>query len=184
MNSPDFVISWRAPIIPSYALAGIPIGVCRDKFESAISRYLVGDHGSIYKFDGAPILRLEIYDKFSDRTYFHFYVHDDAVVNELKRGLPALTVMFRAGVVFAVKVYDFSFPGDLAEGLVYSGVLPGGCRLGSPVSSFLEFTSLEFDEAEEWFYADADYGGLEITGWGVPLEDEPDQTISAICVIP
>lgn len=184
MRHSDLFISWHASIIPSYALAGIPIGVCRNDFESVISRYLVGGRGSTYKFDGSPILRLEIYDRFSDRTYFHFYIYDDSVVNELKRGLPSLTVMFRGGVVFAVKVYDFSFPGDSAEALVYSGALPGGCRLGSPVSSVLEFTSLEFDEVDEWFYADAEYGGLEITGWGVSLEDEPDQTISAICVIP
>lgn len=56
--------------------------------------------------------------------------------------------------------------------------------MGSLVSDLLPFTSLEFDSAEEWFYTDQDYGGLEVTGWGVPLEDHPDQIVTALCVIP
>jgi hypothetical protein len=61
--------------------------------------------------------------------------------------------------------------------------LPEGIGLGGLVSDLLSFTALEFDEAEEWFYTDEDYGGLEVTGWGVFLEDHPNQVITALCVI-
>ena len=60
--------------------------------------------------------------------------------------------------MYAVKVYDFSFPGEPAHRFVYKGLLSGGIGLGSLVSDILPFTSLEFDEAEEWFYTGRDYG--------------------------
>ncbi|EPN29783.1 hypothetical protein A244_39803, partial [Pseudomonas syringae pv. actinidiae ICMP 18807] len=56
--------------------------------------------------------------------------------------------------------------------------------LGSLVSELLPYTRLELDETEEFFYTDDNYGAVEITGLGVPLEDIPDQHITAICIIP
>lgn len=59
--------------------------------------------------------------------------------------------------------------------------MPAGIGLGSLVSDLLPFTSLEFDSAEEWFYTDQSYGGLE--GRQFLLEDHPDQVVTALCVI-
>lgn len=67
----------------------------------------------------------------------------------------------------------------------YQGKLPEGIGLGDYVKDILPYTALEFDSAEEWFFADSSYGGLEVTGLGadIDLNDEPDQKISALCVI-
>lgn len=137
-----------------------------------------------YRFEGAPDLCLSGYglDERGNGGY-SFSIFDDEIVSELKKGVPALSVLIRSGRVYAVKVYDFSFPGEPAHRFVYKGLLSECIGLGSLVSDILPFTSLEFDEAEEWFYTGRDYGALEVTGWGVPLEEQPNQLITAICVI-
>lgn len=48
--------------------------------------------------------------------------------------------------MIALKVYDFSFSGDLASEFFYKGLLSGRIGLGSPLSDVLALTSLEFDE--------------------------------------
>jgi hypothetical protein len=179
-----FSVSWAAPIVPSISLAGIPLGVSAEDLGRVLLKYIVDANNQLYKFENAPSLRLKTHglDGLGNGGY-SFSLFDDAVINELLKGTPALSIMIREGKVHAIKVYDFSFSGDLAQELVYKGVLPAGIGLGSLVSDLLPFTSLDFDSAEEWFYTDQDYGGLEVTGWGVPLEDHPDQIITALCVI-
>ncbi|ROM33825.1 hypothetical protein BK648_23930 [Pseudomonas poae] len=146
--------------------------------------YLVDENSQIYKFENAPnlLLRTHSLDVYGNGGY-SFSLFDDAVINDLLKGTPALSIMIREGKVDAVKIYDFSFPGELSQEFVYKGVLPADIGLGSLVSDLLPFTTLDFDSAEEWFYTDQDYGGLEVTGWGTPLEDHPDQVITALCVI-
>ncbi len=90
----------------------------------------------------------------------------------------------RSDRVTFIKIYNFSFSGDTAQNHIYKGTLPGGIGLGSLVSELLPYTRLELDETEEFFYTDDNYGAVEITGLGVPLEDIPDQHITAICIIP
>ncbi|MDU9393745.1 hypothetical protein [Pseudomonas sp. zfem002] len=162
-TSGEFFIDWHAPIVPGVSLAGIPL----------------------YRFPGSPILQMHRhgFEQCGD-CGFSFSVFDDAVINDLLKGIPALSISIRDGRLYAVKVYNFSFPSDPAEQFIYKGCLPGGMVLGSPVSDILPLTSLEFDEAEEWFYTDPNYGVVEITGWGVPISDKPGQIITAICVIP
>lgn len=183
--SNDFSVSWVAPIVPSISLAGIPLGVNAEVLRGVLLKYLVDAASQMYKFENAPSLRLRTHglDELGNGGY-SFSLFDDAVINDLLKGTPALSIMIRGGEVYAIKVYDFSFSGEFAQELVYKGVLPAGIGLGSLVSDLLPFTSLEFDSAEEWFYTDQDYGGLEVTGWGVPLEDHPDQIVTALCVIP
>lgn len=65
----------------------------------------------------------------------------------------------------------------------YQGKLCGDIGLGDPVDDLLKYTELEFDNAEEWFYTDKEYGGLEVTGYGSDLNDEPGQMIMALTVI-
>ena len=65
----------------------------------------------------------------------------------------------------------------------YQGRLCGDIGLGDPVHDLLKYTELEFDNAEEWFYTDKEYGGLEVTGYGSDLNDEPGQMIMALTVI-
>ncbi len=50
------------------------------------------------------------------------------------------------------------------------------------MKDLLPYTRLQYDEAEECFYTDENYGGLEVTGYG-DLEDHPDQEIMALTVI-
>ncbi|QJI32815.1 hypothetical protein HKK55_26395 [Pseudomonas sp. ADAK18] len=161
------------------------MGVNAEVLGRVLLKYLVDAASQLYKFESAPSLRLRTHglDEFGNGGY-SFSLFDDAVINDLLKGTPALSIMIREGKVYAIKVYDFSFSGEFAQEFVYKGVLPAGIGLGSLVSDLLPFTSLEFDSAEEWFYTDQDYVGLEVTGWGVSLEDHPDQIITALCVIP
>jgi len=179
-----FSVSWAAPIVPSISLAGIPLGVNAEVLGRVLLKNLVDVASQLYKFENAPILRLRTHglDDFGNGGY-SFSLFDDAVINNLLKGTPALSIMLREGKVYAIKVYDFSFSGEFSRELIYKGVLPARIGLGSLVSDLLPFTSLEFDSTEEWFNTDEDYGGLEVTGWGVPLEDHPDQIITALCVI-
>lgn len=179
-----FSVVWDAPIIPGVSLAGIPLHASAVDLGSVLSRYLVDKSSLRYRFERGPDLCLRgcSLDESGNGSYV-FSLFDDHLVNDSKKGVPALSVLVRDGRVFALKVYDFSFPGDLASEFSYRGLLSGRIGLGGPVSDVLAFTSLEFDEAEEWFYAGHGYSGLEITGWGVPLEDHPHQLITAICVI-
>lgn len=185
MASDSFFIDWYAPVVPGVSLAGIPLGVGLTELEAALASYLVEKKNSIYRFIGSPDLQMHRYelDRCGD-CGLSFSIFDDALIDDLKKGIPAVSILIRAGRVCAIKAYDFSFSGDSAEKLVYKGFLPGGIRLGSPVSEILLLTKLEFDEAEEWFYTDPGYGVVELSGWGVPLSDEPGQLITAICVIP
>lgn len=184
-SSNDFSISWMAPIVPSKSLAGIPLDVNAEVLERVLLKYLVDPASLLYKFESAPDLRLRTYglDEHGNGGY-SFSLFDDAIINNVLKGTPALSIVVREGRVYAVKVYDFSFSGELAQEFVYKGVLPAGIGLGGLVSDLLPFTPLEFDESEEWFYASQNYNGLEITGWGVSLEERPDQIITAVCVIP
>ncbi|SHN31789.1 hypothetical protein SAMN05216593_1392 [Pseudomonas asturiensis] len=182
--SKEFSISWMAAILPSVSLAGIPLYVDADVLKCVLSGYLVDEKNSLYQFNDSPELRLKFHglDENGNGGY-SFVLSDASVINALKKFTPALSIMIKGGRVHAIKVYDFSFPGELAQNFIYKGVLPNGTGLGSLVSDLLPFTSLVFDSAEEWLYTDQNYGGLEVTGWGVPLEDHPDQVITALCVI-
>lgn len=80
-------------------------------------------------------------------------------------------------------IYALAMPWDVVARKSYRGLAVSSIGLGSLVSDFLGFTELHFDEAEEWFCSGGDYGVLEISSWGVPLEDEPEQVVTAICVV-
>jgi hypothetical protein len=180
----NFSVVWNASIIPGVSLAGIPLHTSAVDLDAVLSRYLTDKNFLRYRFEGAPDLCLSGYglDECGNGGY-SFSMADNEIVSELKKGVPALSILIRSGRVYAVKVYDFSFPGEPAHRFVYKGLLSECIGLGSLVSDILPLTSLEFDEAEEWFYTSCDYGALEITGWGVSLEEQPNQLITAICVI-
>lgn len=180
----SFSVVWDAPIIPGVSLAGIPLHASVVGLEAMLSRYLTDENSSRYSFEGSPDLRLSGYglDECGNGGY-SFSVFEDEVVGELRQGVPALSILIRNDRICAIKVYDFSFPCEPAHKFVYKGLLSGCIGLGSHVSDILPFTNLEFDEAEEWFYTGRDYGVIEVTGWGTPLEDQPNQLITAICVI-
>ncbi|WP_306092908.1 hypothetical protein [Pseudomonas sp. SCB32] len=149
IESNSLAISWCAPIVPSASLAGVPLNIEVDLLECLLLRYLVDRDGRVYRFDQGPDLRLVCgFDEHGNGGY-SFSIANDEIVHELKRGMPALSILVRDRRVFAIKVYDFSFPGELAEGFIYKGFLPGAIGLGSLVSDLLSFTTLEFDEAEE-----------------------------------
>ncbi|PKH17713.1 hypothetical protein [Pseudomonas fluorescens] len=180
----NFSVVWDAPVVPGVSLAGIPLHASAVALEAVLSRYLAYKNSLRYRFEGAPDLCLNRYDLDEcGNGGYSFSIFDDEIVSEFKKGTPALSILVRSGRVYAVKVYDFSFPGEPAHKFVYKGLLSECIGLGSHVSDILPFTSLEFDEAEEWFCTGRDYGALEITGWGAPLEEQPNQLITAICVI-
>lgn len=178
-----FKISWNAPVLPGASLAGIPLGISSDVLMGKFQEYIVGSN-DVYKFYSSPELRLTTQglDAFGNGSY-SFFLFDDAAVNKFLKNLPALYIMIRKWSVFAIKVYDFSFPGEASQALRYRGRLPSGHGLGDLVSEIKKFSNLEFDDAEEWFCASCEYDGLEVTGWGVPLEDRPDQVVTALCVL-
>ncbi|WP_367598747.1 hypothetical protein [Pseudomonas fulva] len=179
-----FKISWNAPVVPGASLAGIPLGVCSNVLMDRLNHYMVDYNNNVCKFHNSPELRLitQGLDAFGNGSY-SFFLFDDAVVNKLLKNFPALYIAIREWSVFAIKVYDFSFPGEAAQALRYRGELPSGHGLGDLVSELKKFADLEFDDAEEWFFGSCEYDGLEVTGWGVPLEDRPDQIITALCVL-
>ncbi|POD67864.1 hypothetical protein [Pseudomonas syringae group genomosp. 3] len=152
---------------------------------SVLDRYLIDEQNSLYQFEDSPILRLKTYNPDSNgESGYEFSLYDDTVIDRLLKGIPALSIVLRDEKVTFLKVDNFSFPGDSAEQFIYKGELPGGLVLGSNISKLLPLTDLDFDDALEWFYTDSKYGEIEIGEWGVPLEDEPDQIINSICIIP
>ncbi|AVI86043.1 MULTISPECIES: hypothetical protein [Pseudomonas syringae group] len=152
---------------------------------SVLDRYLIDEQNSLYQFEDSPILRLKTYNPDSNgESGYEFSLYDDTDIDRLLKGIPALSIVLRDEKVTFLKVDNFSFPGDSAEQFIYKGELPGGLVLGSNISKLLPLTDLDFDDALEWFYTDSKYGEIEIGGWGVPLEDEPDQIINSICIIP
>lgn len=181
----DYKISWDAPIIPCRSLAGIPLNACAGALEKILSSYLINTTDKLYRFKNGPTLRLHLYsmDDNGDGGY-QFRLSDEGIIHKNLKGTPALSIEVRNKKVFTLTAYNFSFPNDPASDFIYKGSLPGGVKLGSPVSDLLPLTQLEFDEGEEWFYTDRLYGEVEITGWCVPLEDKPNQIITAICVVP
>lgn len=170
--------------MPSISIAGIPLGARVEDIECALARYLVDESKRLYQFEKSPVLMLKTYgvdERGSGGCSFSLY--DDKDVNVLLKGTPALSLMFRESRVYAVKVYDFSFCGERARDFVYKGLFSEIIGLGNLVSDLLSLTCLYFDDVEEWFDIEKAHGGLEVTGWGVPLDEQPDQVITAFCVI-
>lgn len=189
----SIVISWTAPVIPSQSLAGIPLGMQVSAFEEALGKYALDDKEDLYRFSESPILRMvKNFDSSGDGGY-GFYVSDLELTNwRLYYDSPshagvesrALHVLTRGWEIYAVKVWLYE---SLADGdkpvNSYQGKLPEGIGLGSLVRELLPYTELEFDSAEEWFYTDKKYGGLEVTGCCSDLHDSPYQEITALTVI-
>jgi len=184
-------ISWRAPVLPSVSLAGIPLGINVSDLDCLLYRYLIDREIDLYKFDDAPVLKLRV-TEYESETLYLFRIYDVELTNwRLFFSSPehagvntrALAIIVRNRIVHAVKVWNFELgnEGDKPKN-VYAGKLPEGIGLDDPISSLLPYTSLQYDEAEEWFYTDESYGGLEVTGCG-NLDEYPDQVIRALTVI-
>lgn len=183
MNAKSFSISWGALIVPEVSLAGIPLTVNVEDFICVLARYAVNKEAQLYQFPEGPLLVMKLNIGSDGNGGCSFLLKDVDVVNKIKREVPAISIDFKNGKVCAIKVYDFSFSGEKAGDLVYRGRLKEGIGLGSDVSRLLDYTSLDFDESEGWFYTDDNYGLVEVTGWGVPLEVRPEQCITAICIV-
>ncbi|WP_038819783.1 hypothetical protein [Pseudomonas savastanoi] len=185
MSNSNFEISWNAPIVPCKSLAGIPLHINAELVECSLAKYVIDRNKHLYQFENSPILQSKKFelDSSGDGGY-EFFLFDECVVDLNNRALPALSIVIKNKKVFVIKVYNFSFPGDSAEEFIYKGKLPGGLALGSKISELIPFTYLDFDEELEWFYTDRNYGEVEIGGWGVPLEEQPEQIINSICIIP
>ncbi|SDT11407.1 hypothetical protein SAMN05216598_4018 [Pseudomonas asplenii] len=178
----DFSISWDAPIAPSVSLGGIPLGAGVRVLEHVLSRYVVDEDLLLYKFERGPLLRLTWhgFEECTGAGGYSFSIFNEGGIKEEC----AIYIMLRAHEVYAIKVYGLGFTSEDIRRFSYKGVLPCGVGLGALVVGLLPFANLEFDSAEEWFYGGGGYDGLEVSGWGVRLEDEPDQIITAMCVIP
>jgi len=195
MNEKNLSIAWDAPIIPSRSLAGIPLHIRVEEFQLNLEKYLVNREKSWYQFEKSPLVYLEKYLDTNGNGGYGFSVVDIDLTNwnlyfdnPLHVGIQrkALTVLIRDFSVHAIKVWQFeSLSSNDMPMHSYQGKLSEGIGLGDYVKDLLPYTALEFDSAEEWFFADSSYGGLEVTGLGtdIDLNDEPDQKISALCVI-
>ncbi|WP_164280684.1 hypothetical protein [Stenotrophomonas indicatrix] len=174
-----FSVDWHAPVVPGVSLAAIPLLAPYADLEVALATHLVDANLLLYKFNGGPDLRLEkhLLDEYGDGGFlFSLFCGDDG------SNMAALSISIKGWAVRAIKVYALGEPGDAVTRYSYRGLTAESIGLGSLVSDFIGFTELYFDEAEEWFYSQSDYGAIEVTGWGVPLEDEPQQIVTAICV--
>ncbi|MBN5029259.1 hypothetical protein JY419_07450 [Stenotrophomonas maltophilia] len=173
-------IEWGAPIVPGVSMAAIPLHASFGDLDAAIAAYLIDADARLYRFESGPDLRLERYgpDEHGNGGFLFSLPGGDRAGD-----MAALSITIGGGVVRALKAYALGMPWDVVARKSYRGLAVGSIGLGSLVSDFLGFTELHFDEAEEWFYSGGDYGVLEISGWGVPLEDEPEQIVTAICVV-
>lgn len=188
----NIIISWCAPIIPSTSIAGIPIGLAHEKLKTILSRYIVDEQNELYQFVNSPILKLEEFFIDDDGDgHYHFIVSDVSLTNrdnlfEFQDSFysRALHIGIRCHKVFFVKVWAFEVLNKHKSLYSYQGRTKENLGLYSQVKDFKNYSELEFDEAEEWFYTDTKYGGLEITGYGQSLEDLPQQKVMAIAVIP
>lgn len=186
------IISWNEPIVPSYSLAGIPISLHLEEFKKLLFSYLVEREKNVYQFESAPLLQLKQSVELNGDENFLFNVHDRDMTNwSLYFNTPhhaganprALAIVFRENRIHAIKVWHFEkLEKDQKPKHIYRGKLIENIGLGDPVKNLLLYTRLQYDEAEECFYTDEKYGGLEVTGYG-DLEDHPDQEIMALTVI-
>lgn len=180
----DLIISWVSPILPGRSLVGIPLGLAEAELERGLARYSIDEEGLLYQFHESPVLKLSRYfDDVEGRSGYVFDLFQSDIISLNKAGTPALSVTLKDGNVFAIKVYDFSFPGESASFFVYKGLLPSGVGLGGKISELLPFTVLEFDRGNEWFITDEGFGLVEVSGWGVPLDERIDQIVTAICIL-
>ena len=185
------LVSWVAPILPSVSMAGIELGMSTEKLLNLISFYEVDSENKLYKFEMSPILKLVRSNLNGDEIYL-FNVYDKELTNwRLYFNRPdhaganprALGIVVRNDKVRSVKVWHFE---KLKEGgrakNIYRGKLPENVGLGDPLSNLLSYSKLTYDDAEEVFYADLEYGALEVTGYG-DLMEYPDQVILAIAIV-
>ncbi|WP_080352995.1 hypothetical protein [Stenotrophomonas maltophilia] len=173
-------IEWDAPILPGVSMAAIPLHAACDDLDAVIAAYLIDADARLYRFERGPDLRLERYgpdEHGNGRLLFSLPGGD------LACDMAALSIAIGGGVVRALKAYALGMPWDVVARKSYRGLAVGSIGLGRRVSDFLGFTELHFGEAEEWFCGAGDHGVLEVSGWGVPLEDEPEQIVTAICVV-
>ncbi|MCP6133951.1 hypothetical protein NL393_32755, partial [Klebsiella pneumoniae] len=91
----------------------IPLRASAVDLEAVLSKYLTDKNSLRYRFEGAPDLCLSGYglDERGNGGY-SFSIFEDEIFGELKKGISALSVLVRSGRVCAIKVYDFSFPGE------------------------------------------------------------------------
>lgn len=190
-NFKEKKISWIAPIIPSFSMAGIELGLGSTEFLGLISKYLVDGESDLYQFEMSPTLRMVKGCLGEDEIYL-FNVHDKDLTNwHLFFSVPdhaganprALGVVVRGERVHSVKAWNFE---RLKEGMeaksIYRGKLPEDVGLGDPVCDLLSRANLIYDDDEGLFYFDDDYGMLEVVGYG-DIDEYPDQVIMAISII-
>ncbi|MCW1246066.1 hypothetical protein OC610_16755 [Pseudomonas sp. SAICEU22] len=188
-----FEISWDAPVEPSKSLAGVPLAASVGELEKIFDFYLVDTDKALYQFKGSPVLSMaKDIDANGDGGY-GFSVFDRQLTNwNLFFDSPehggadprALYIIVRSWKVFAVKAWMFE---KYLEGggpvHSYRGKLSCGIGLGDALIDLLSHAQLEFDEEEGWYVAEGSYDGLEVTGYGVSLDDESDQAIMALAVL-
>ncbi|WP_353958563.1 hypothetical protein [Pseudomonas sp. 'CRE Jenny 4'] len=116
--SNDFSVSWVAPIVPSISLAGIPLGVNAEVLRGVLLKYLVDAASQMYKFENAPSLRLRTHglDELGNGGY-SFSLFDDAVINDLLKGTPALSIMIRGGRFMLLRFTTSAFLESLRKSL-------------------------------------------------------------------
>lgn len=189
----DFTISWQAPILPAKSLAGIPLMTSVAEFEMVLGRYVVDKDKMLYQFDGSPVLSMAKGIDSNGDGGFGFAVHDRELTNwRLFFNTPehaganprALYIIVRSWKVYAVKVWLFEKYKEGGRPVnSYRGKLACNIGLGDALIDLVFHVDLEFDSEEEWYVAKGSNCGLEISGYGVSLEDNPDQVVTALAVL-
>lgn len=189
----DFSISWDAPIVPSEAIAGIPLGIPISVFDLVLSRYLLKGSTSLYQFEGSPVLKLDRTLDLDGNGGYLFSVYNIDLTNwkevsdsphAFGINPSALIVSVDSNFINVIRVFLFErFKNNIKPIHSYQGKLYNKIGLGCLVIDVLECCDVVYDTAEEWFYIDPSKGNLEISGYGVDLAENPMQIIMAFTVV-
>ncbi|MCG6574493.1 hypothetical protein EGM97_07230 [Pseudomonas sp. AF32] len=163
------------------------------EFEMVLDRYVVDKNKMLYQFDGSPVLSMAKGIDSNGDGGFGFAVHGRELTNwRLFFNTPehaganprALYVIVRSWKVYAVKVWMFEKYKEGGRPVnSYRGKLTCNITLGDALIDLFSCVELEFDSEEEWYVAKGIYGGLEVSGYGESLEDNPDQVVMALTVL-
>jgi hypothetical protein len=183
-------LSWDAPIIPSESIAGVNIGLKENELNEILLNYVVDKINGLYKLEKSPVLELSKIISVERKLYL-FNVHDKELTNwrnffskpnHSGANPRALAISLINGIVNSVKVWHFEKlkVGQLPKN-IYRGKLPGDFGLNDVLLGMSNYVNLTYDENENSFYSDRDYGAVEIGSYG-DREDYPDQVIMSIAV--
>lgn len=168
----QLVLDWSAPIVPGVSIAGIPFGTPIDALVSALQAHSVSPEDPyVVRFANSPVLRFE-----ADNSGFCVRAA------EIKKNYDWQDVVM--GLDFTNGLFTFARVDSVGwDGFSYKGKLFGSVGLGDPANLLLShYQRVIYDDAEEWLYCSGGPLSIRVAGTSCPLESDPKQPVSIICV--